>query len=210
MHPNYFNIVLNGAWNPSIFNQDWLLKHVCEEGTEEITISFPVEDPTAPRKIEFNGLVLFPGRKQLIIQPSIPDLEGIKNCAEKVVKILNLLSHTPIAMCGINFAFEEENNLGGIFQSLNFSDRARIDDTKYRLNLTNSTRQFVLSDEHILNLTLSDEGSKGQLKFNFHYQLNNLREYCELLTSNHIEMRFLEAVSFCKDVYELEFEEISE
>lgn len=206
---NSFSIVLNGAWNPSIFSQNWLLKYVCAEGTEEISVAFPIDDPTAPRKIDFNGLSLFPGRKQLVLQPVEPTVDGIKNCADIATKILNLLIHTPIMMCGINFAFEEENNLGGIFGALNLSDDNKIDDKRYRLEVTNLSRLFRLTDGNILNLMLSDENSKAQIKFNFHYELGDIEMYRNLLTSTHVEGLFLEAVDFCNNVYGLNLEELT-
>ena len=207
---NSFSIVLIGAWNPSIFSQDWLLKYVCEEGTNDISVAFPIDDPTAPRKIDFNGLSIYPGRKQLVLTPVKPTVEGIKICAEIATKILNVLIHTPIVMCGINFAFEEENNLGDIFGALNLSDENKIDNNSYRLELKNSSRQFRLSDGNILNLMLSDEDSKGQIKFNFHYELGDIIMYRNLLTSARVEGLFSEAVDFCKNVYGLNLEEFNE
>lgn len=198
-----FSIVLLGAWNPSIFSQEWIKEYIAEPDTENFTIAFPLDDPTAPRKISFEGVNVFPGRKQLLLQPEDPCVDGMKKCASVLVKILELLVHTPVTLCGINFSFEEDDDLEKLFSILSLSDRDDIPQSEYICEVTSIVRRFLLSDENVLNLTLSDERGSGQIGFNFHYEFGDIQRYRELFESDRVEQKFNEALEFCQSTYGL-------
>lgn len=202
-----FSIVIIGSWNPSIFNQDWILTNLCTTEPKKIAVAFPIDDPTAPRKIDFEDISLFPGRRQIIIQPQNATIDGIKKCSVVAANILRLLVHTPVSHCGINFSFVESNQLEKIFGVLNFSDGEVINKQKYKLEESNVVRKFHLQDGNFLNLTLSDNQGIGQLAFNFHYEASDIMKYRKIFESNNVEERYTEAISFCKSVYSLDLEE---
>lgn len=203
-----FNIVLNGAWNPSIFNQSWILDHIADDQNANITIAFPLDDPTAPRKVSFEGLNLFPGRKQLLLATENSSLAGVRLCANKVRRILELLTHTPVSNCGINFHFEESNNLARVQEVLNFSDQTDIGTDSYRLISSGVTRKFRIdNDEAEMNLTIADTPSGVRVGFNFHYEVGEASQMRELITEEKVETVYNQAIGFCRNVYGLEIED---
>jgi len=59
---NSFSIVVLGAWNPSIFTPEWIVNNLAESEECDVQVAFPIDDPTAPRRMTFDGITLFPGR----------------------------------------------------------------------------------------------------------------------------------------------------
>lgn len=210
MHPKAgsFSIVLLGSWNPSIFHQGWIINNLVKAGTENVTIAYPLDDPTAPRKISFEEISLFPGRKQILLQPDEASLLGLQKCAKLLSKIVALLSHTPLGACGINLTFEEENQLVKIYDALNLSDSQNIDAELYTSENITISRSLRLTDGNSLNTAVSTADGRGQVRFNFHYELNSAQAYQDVFTTAHMATRFEEAVTFCKKVYELDLEDL--
>jgi len=201
-----FNIVVVGGWNPSIFNPVWIQENLTDNENTLVSLAFPLDDPTAPRKISFEGLNLFPGRKQLIISPEKLGIDGIKLCANKLAKIFDLLIHTPVTNCGINFCFEESNNLEKVFEALKLNEKNNIND-KFKLQSSSINRKFKDQDGLEMNLSITDSLQGGTLGFNFHYNSKSLTEVKELITEIKVEKLYNQAILFCKDVYDLEIEE---
>ena len=52
-----FNIVLLGAWNPAIFSESWVTENLAESADSAVTVAYPIDDPNAPRKIDFEGII---------------------------------------------------------------------------------------------------------------------------------------------------------
>lgn len=203
-----YSVVVNGAWNPSIFSQEWILANLADDQTDNLTMAFPLDDPTSPRKLGFDGIFLYPGRKQLLLAPEDPTLEGMNKCKDKLISILQLLVHTPVSTCGINYRFLESNNLAGLLDVLNIADDNNISDDEFVRENTNVTRSFRLQDGAKLNLTISDAGQQGvQIGFNYHYELNDVEAYREIFDGGHIEQRFEQSIQFCRDTYGLALEE---
>lgn len=205
-----FNIVLLGAQNPSIFNQDWILQHLAEDTNSNIIVAFPLDDPVAPRKVFFDGVNLFPGRSQLLLSPEISTLEGVQKCAKILKKILELLAHTPIGYGGINFSFVESNNLTKLLAAFDLQAQCSINTSEYTLDGTKITRKFCISDGHILNLSLFDIRSGTEIGFNFHYEKFDIAESLNIFTDAHVNDRYQKAIGFCHQTYALELEEEEE
>lgn len=202
-----YSIVMLGAWNPNIFNQEWIINHITEPSTENITMAFPLDDPTAPRKISFEDINLFPGRKQLLLQPEEPSIEGMKKCSSILAKILNLLTHTPVTFCGINFSFEEKIILDKLYPLFSFDDSETIPEEKYALKTSTIIRKFQLSDENILNLELTHKNGNFKISFNFHHTFHDIQKYCQLFQSDYIQQKFNESLDFCQRTYNLNIED---
>ena len=204
-----FNVVVVGAWNPSVFNQAWIQNNLTTNADVPLSIAFPLDDPTAPRKIGFDGLSLYPGRKQLLLSPDSHDSDGIKLCANKLIRILDLLVHTPVGNCGVNFHFEESGNLVRVLEALNLHEQGNINTDSYALASSNVTRKFQVLDQEGLEMNLSIMNSPNgiTLGFNFHHELTDLNSVRELITEDYVEGLYNRAIDFCRDVYGLELEE---
>lgn len=202
-----FNILLFGAWNPSIFSQKWMLENLADNDDSDIITAYPLEDPTAPRKISFDGINMYPGRKQLLLSPEDTKLKGSKIAANKLTKILDLLNHTPLGNYGINFRFIESNNLKKLQNDLDFDSKSLIDSSTYELLSSNVTRSFKMNDKCLLNFTISDTNDGIVLAFNFHHDLTDISNIKALVTEDYIEERYNQAILFCENVYNLSIEE---
>lgn len=202
-----FTLVMLGAWNPSIFKESWILQNLLNDKVNPLHIAFPLDDPTAPRKITFEGVNLYPGRKQLLLSPEEPTLAGMRKCSSVLSKILKLLSHTPVAQFGINFTFSESTMMSKIIPIFNFSDRSDIDKKEFCLEESKVNRKFILSDKHILNLLLSYLDSRVEIGFNYHYELNDISKYLELLAGEYLSERYDMTLRFCKGYYDIDLEE---
>lgn len=179
-----FSIVILGAWNPSIFSPEWVSRHLSETGECSVKLAFPVSDPTAPRKITFEGIHLFPGRKQVMLVPDEPSLEGMSMCAGVLLKIIEALHHTPVSSAGINFSFLESEELGGMSDVLVPADTAKILDT-HQVKHTSISRVLHKDGEsNILNFSLAQENGDYALTFNFHYDFNRVENYQGLFGSD--------------------------
>lgn len=203
-----FNIVLLGSWNRAIFKPDWLLKNVCSQGTQDVSVAFPTDDPAAPWKIVFEDVMLFPGSRQLTVVSKSLTRNGINKCEEVLSKIVALLIHTPVTNCGINFSFSETVQTRSVFSALEAQDRNVINQGDgYTIANSNLTRRIRCKDDVTLNLALSDAEGVATIGFNFHYELNDIGKYGAMFRGGEAGRRFDEAIDFCQRVYGLELNE---
>lgn len=199
-----FNIVLLGAWNPSIFSENWITENLADSQDSSVTVAYPIDDPNAPRKIDFEGISLFAGRSQLLLAPISLNEVGIQKCASILIKILGLLSHTPVRNCGINFSFEESHQFGAVIQHLTIEDNIPANHT---LQSTKLERNFKLEDGNTLNLTINDTDNGIGIRFNYHYDQNEIQAYTDMFNNNLARQKLTEAINFCQVVYGLTLED---
>jgi len=204
-----FSIVVIGAWNPSIFSAEWITKNLIEdEDNIGVEIAFPIEDATAPRRIQFSEFTFFPGRKKLEITPNSATLEGMQKCSSIVAKIMSLLSHTPVTDVGINFGFIETNpseNLNALFD---LNDAPEIL-AKYTSSEVNINRLLKSNDDDcLLNLNMTEEEDTGaiRLKFNFHFADKGIDGIMQLFENEQVKARYDETISVSNSIYNLDLE----
>jgi len=205
MHPkkDLLSIVIIGAWNPSIFSSEWVSKYLCENNECQVSIAFPISDPTAPRKLSFEDVHLFPGRKQLTIAPESPTLSGMEKCATILRAILDNLPHTPVSSMGINYVFGESDNTSQLADALIPSDTSKILQSRY-VRQTTITRVLARdADNYLLNLALTNNSDEHILSFNFHYDLNSVEGYKALLSSETINAHYQDSLDISSAVYGL-------
>ena len=209
MQPNResFSIVMLGSWNPSIFSTEWVLKHLADEDESEVELAYPLDDPTAPRKITFEGISMFPGRKRLMLNPVEPTVEGMEKCAKVAFKIISLLSHTPIGNMGVNFSFTESENTND------------LDDSFFTPNLTNILGEYVINqasysrslskegDDFVLSYSVTQSEESYTLSYNFNYSQSDVGFYKECLESDIVKKHYDEAVAFSVKYHNIELEE---
>jgi len=204
--PDSYSIVVLGAWNPSIFTPEWIVSNLADGEQCDIQVAFPIDDPTAPRRITFEGINFFPGRRQISLSPTIPDLDGMNKCAAILVKILALLIHTPVSGAGVNFSFSEDNPTEQMNSALLPSDSDLILG-EYPIKETKIHRVLKRDDDkHILNFTLAQNDKGIALSFNFHYDIATVNGYQELFSSNIIGKHFNAAIAFTSQCYEIALE----
>lgn len=200
-----FSIVVLGAWNPSIFNEDWIKTHLIQD-VVDFQIAYPVEDVTAPRRISFSNINFFPGRKKLEVSPQEPTLENMKDCQQLMVKVFNLLSHTPIVEMGINFGFETDDTeeLAKLFNMQDNPDilaEFAIKGTMVRRTLHNEGRAGVL------NLTIDNYQGNYQLRLNYHYAGMKTQDYRALLQDDYVTTNHDISLALLEKLYGLKLQD---
>jgi len=201
-----WTIVILGSWNPSIFSPDWVAERLSETPDCKVETAFNLADPTAPRKITFDGITLYPGRKQLVINPLKPDVSEMVKCANVAIKIFSVLPHTPVGNVGINFSFfAVEKPLDILAASDEMSDSfSSIESSISRSLKTND------SDDYLLKHKLEQIEKGLKLSFNFHYELSDLNLYTEIFGKEIILKHYNEAVEFAEKYYELKITDIEQ
>lgn len=101
------NIVLLGGFNPNIIEPAWLSRHdVVEEKSDEFTTEIQF-GPGAPQMMRFNldGL-----RWEVALDRVLVGSGKARSPAKWLIRLLELLPHTPIRAVGTNFKLRSERS----------------------------------------------------------------------------------------------------
>lgn len=197
-----YSIVVLGAWNPSIFSPEWIEKYLIgEEEAVDIQIAFPLDDATAPRKISFKDISLFPGRRKMDLIPDVPSKDNLEYCASVLTKLFDLLPHTPVSGFGINFGFLENNLSQQLSDLFDLSDEISLI-ANYIPKSSSIARKIVKEHENYsINLTFSEANGNISVKINFHFDITSTSRGKEVLEANVVENCFNEALELLNGVY---------
>lgn len=105
MHPGKpfnWDIVVVGAWNPSILTPDWVREHMFEApaGTSvEVQVAL---DRPAPMRIRHEGVTVTPAADRLIGACTSNDDDSIKQVGVVLGRAVLALPRTPLAAAGVN------------------------------------------------------------------------------------------------------------
>ncbi|MDT4289563.1 hypothetical protein RO575_08330 [Methylomonas sp. MO1] len=201
-----YNIVIVGAWNPSIFNPQWINKNLLTEG-EEATIAFPLNDTSLPVQISIPNIKLYPSAQRLEIKPDNENSSGLEFAIDIGKKIATLLEHTPVSGIGFNFSFEDTDDIDTISSKFDLLDSTAIDANTYKLKQTIVQRIYELDSRQILNLSISYNMNSIRADFNFHFDVSNLSDVISILDEKTAIQRIAQATDFIKNVYEIDLDE---
>lgn len=171
---NQPSLVIIGSWNPAILNPDWLARKIFDkpENVEMPVIMEFATKPGMPPRYTIEGIIFVPAMDRLMIYPQIFDDTNLQLVEEKSIKLLSILSHTPVLAFGQNFEFlenEPSEELLNDFNAINGNITDHVDDQKELI-----TSQIVTShviDNGILHFTRIFSKGSMSLKFNFHYDV---------------------------------------
>jgi len=205
---NTFSIVALGAWNPAIFNGQWLTDNILLDCTKPITFSVPSNflphQTQQPLQIEFEGVRVYPTQARLQICASQPTVMGIALAAQVFNKILGLLRHTPVQSVGINFGFEALGNLSQIESWLAHDETMASAPAGFTLNSSQATRQFQFSDDAVLNVTANLADRNASISFNFDLGSHPIDWYLANINEGKISSCHDTAIEFSHEVFDQE------
>lgn len=203
-----FSIVINGAWNPNIFNPVWIHKHLVE-GEQQVEIAYPLNDNTLPIQVSLPEMRIYPSVNRLEIRPREESVYGMNAALSVARKITGLLIHTPVSAFGINFGFEENDDIHLLTSKIQLLDNASIDSDKYKLTKTAIQRNFKIKDSEYMNLSVVYEADSAIISVNFHHEINEMDVVIKVLNKISIERYFQDVQSIIKSAYDLDvcFEE---
>jgi hypothetical protein len=201
-----FSIVVIGAWNPAIFTPEWVAFNLCTDPNAEVGLSFSIGDAAAPRRLTFEDVELFPGRRQIAVLSKMLTVEGIVKAADVVSRILNTLIHTPVAEAGINYGFESNSETELLRDVLLPADSPNLL-MGYTINNTSVSRQLCMEGkEYQLNFVISDN-NPSVFSFNYHYALSGFNEYINLFKGDAVTENYHASLALLNDTFGLTLSE---
>ena len=196
-----WTIVILGRWNTAIFNPKWLGENIFDD--KKLTIEVAM-DAGFPMQITGDKVLLIPREDRLILAPTEISDVCLRKVEEISVKLLQLLSHTPVARIGLNFGYETE--LDQNFINLHFPDPdAASCVTK---NVTTKkrfcNRSCDYEDEALnMNFTIDD---KLRIKFNYDSETTDTESAIGKIGNKFLPHRDL-TLKLLDELYDLHEEE---
>jgi len=201
------SFVISGHWNTRIFTPGWVRQNLCEDPQSEVTLAISIDDPTAPQRLSFEGIHLFPHQARLDFKPEEPTLEVMIKCQRIARRALTLLSHTPVTGFGINFSFKETQEPERVTNRFIHRDAESIDSNMYQLTSTVIQRSFRIQQDAKLNLSVSYDANEVRLDFNYHTDAGNAVAAAEALVNDIVSRRHAATLNFIQNVYQFEMDQ---
>jgi len=140
-----------------------------------------------PPRYTIEDTVFVPAMERLMINPKDIEDASLQSVEERAIKLLNILSHTPVLAFGQNFEFTENEPSEGLlndFNTINGNITDHIDDDNEPV-----TSQIVTShaiDNGILHFTRIFSKGSMLLKFNFHYDTTSASNAVEKMNNTFV------------------------
>lgn len=199
-NPETTNIIVTGAWNPSIFNVNWVQKHLCNSDDCSVSMAMPMGNPNLPPRIEFENTHLFPQSNLIKLNPIETNIKNLCDTAVTVNKIVSMLNHTPLDGLGVNFGFSFDQDLGTTKSMISLSDTDNLE-AKYSIKSSQIIRALELEENKVLNFKISFSDSTFSFDFNFHHDFREHSQFLDVLNPEHVEKYYGIANSIMKDIY---------
>jgi|CXWL01.1.fsa_nt_gi hypothetical protein len=201
-----YNIVIAGAWNPSIFNPLWLHKNLLKEG-EEAGIAFPINDISLPIQISIPNVKIYPSTQRLEVKPDTETPSSLESAISVTKKIASLLQHTPVNGVGFNFAFVDQEDITSIPSKFYLQDSAAIKADIFKLKQTVIKRSYELDSKQSLNIAILYDKNSVQIEFNYHYDISDMSEVTTVLDEKSASERLSQTIEFLKTVYDIDVDD---
>ncbi|HYA39748.1 MAG TPA: hypothetical protein VEF34_00460 [Syntrophobacteraceae bacterium] len=174
MKPDFqhWTVAVAGQWNTRLFGPEWVIANL--SGGEQVNAELLLATGLANLRLHWGGLILIPQQEMIIIGVKEGSDQTLQKAEELAIKILELLPHTPVQGCGINFGFTDADPPSEMLGLFRLQDSDKISDLEAAIKATEIKRQLEFKNEdYILNLTCS-MGEKGVgLHLNYHYGVNS-------------------------------------
>ncbi len=161
-------LVLAGAWNPAIFQPGWIARHVfgIPVGDElEFTVVQMAGDEQQRQALYAQDVGISVSLRRLEVFATDASKSAFHAVEGVVVKIFDLLPHTPISAYGVNFSLIEEHPSPGMLKKIRSYDAL-----EGCFDVTQETIVTRINFEPAvqLNLQRNTDGSVVTFDFNFH------------------------------------------
>ena len=208
MKPNIANwtIVVLGAWSSRLFTPTWVGETF---ELKEMPVEFGLAAGVAQLKFTIGEAVLVPLQDRLIVGVTTPSDSALQSAENAAIVVLNTLKHTPVMAVGVNFEFEIENVTEPLASAFKLEDTLRVPD-EFSIERTALVRQFKAQTGGIINFNLEFAQASGTATagFNFHFDVKNTTQAVDSIRKAVVPCKD-RALSFLKEVYDLELEEKS-
>lgn len=158
-----WNIVVLGHWDPLILTPRWVGEHLA---SGEVNVELPAHARLPPR-LNFDGVATLVVEGRLVVAPHKADRPGLAAAEKMVVRLLELLPHTPVNGLGVNFQWLLPRS-GKVADALRPADEAAVASAGYEVAQV-TLRRRLTSKEHVVNLSVeSADDGKARVSANFH------------------------------------------
>ena len=180
-------LVIAGAWNPAILPPEWVLRHGLErQGDERVQVLLPVGAGIIfefPRYTlgDFSYVVR---PDALIIAPPETTEDRVKTSEIAMVRMLEILRHTPVTGLGHNFEFRDDAPDPRYVAIFSAARQDLVDEMPegWEPASTNITSSFQNKAGNIvINITRTLDAGVIVVKFNFHHVINSIDQVLQVL-----------------------------
>ena len=198
-------LVIVGAWNPAIFQDPWIAKHLwgIPEG-QEVAVAYLTEHDqrtrSTRRTIRFmNGIGLNVTSERLEIFLTDFSPEGMETCEQFCRTIGATLSHTPVGALGSNLHFNINDPTEDLLDLLETKDTL---DERYSIISQKHTSTIELDDCQ-LNFSWIAGPNTYEFDFNFHHESISSAAEIEKLCEGILKKTLARATDLLSSVYSL-------
>ncbi len=174
-------IVLVAMFNPAIFQPTWIARHLFDKGEgEDMAIMEMIgQNGTDIIQMSFFEGVAFNVESERTQMFTIDgNVETLGNLEKILLKMLNVLPHTPLSAIGCNFTFVDDAPLPAI-TSL-FETREALEG-EGKLNLRQSGVQLQLDGSEVVNFNRIMTEQNVRYTFNYHRPETDITKYQEFI-----------------------------
>ena len=188
-------LVIAGAWNPAIFSLEWIATKILGK-KENDTLKFThVFDSAGDSIFYFDEIGIHASVDRLGIYCN--DLEYTEKAEETCLKILDLLSHTPVTGVGVNRMFHQENCDAEIIDKMQTKENINT----FRKVISQQLKTSIEFQPRItLNFERTLQAGNVTFNFNYHHAVIDAASASEQVRGA-IERCCNDAFSFLKEVY---------
>lgn len=194
--------VIVGDFNPAIFSVGWVANnlHGIPIGTEIELTEIMAEVPGGLAQLNFiNGvaLVVTAGRLDAFVADQSP--QRIEAVEQVLVRLMEVLPHTPFRGIGCNFSFADEEPTDVL---LSLFDSPEGIEGEYVVR----ARQYMVQmevDDALLNLTRATANGAVQFSFNYHRTLANPAEFAAIIPGL-VDRSREHSLGLLKSLYQIE------
>ena len=206
-YANINTIVIVGAWNISIFTQEWVRNNILRgEDYPEVNVSYPLNMMHSLR-FSTNKFEFCIGNNRFMFTLKEKSDQAEKDMLMAVSSICSKLPYTPVTALGVNFIFETESSvpvLNTLRDTESIVRSIGLDQDSVQI-----TRSFKRNETETLNFKIS-QISGGNVKYDINndYKVRDIREILDVLNGddNIISTKRNEALTLLRTVYNEELD----
>jgi hypothetical protein len=200
-----WSLVLNGSWNPAILNPNWSTAHLGFTGQFHIEIA--VNDPRLPPRYTCDGIRMVTAEDRMILAPLADDPAALQRMGDVAIRVLEILTHTPITAVGINFEFEVADPPPFVRSLLRSQDENKIAAADFVINQRELRRRVCRGDTLVSWRFKQPTDADLLIHVNFHRSVDGAIAAANYLRQEQVIRSREFALRFLKDIYALELGE---
>ena len=115
--PYDWNAIVLGLWNPGILTPNGVMTLLFQAPENaELGMEVPM-DTVGPLRLSYNGLVVIPGSRGLVVEPQQPNYDSLHNAIGIAKRAMEQLPLTPVTEAGFNVRYRLEGECPELISS---------------------------------------------------------------------------------------------